>query len=446
MHKTGGNLMKEKTEEDLYRNQERENWPPYTYRDYPDITPENYRSFLSFLRTENTRHLEMELQAWISFCDSKCTFCYFPNEPFHKERIEEYLLALKKELKMYAETRYIRSSEFDEVVLGGGTPTVLSSEQIVDLLSYCQKTFNVTEDPMIKVAASTHNVDKEKFKAVVDYAASVHARCAQMDIGVQTFDDSIRKMFNMQDSAVEAERMIKTARRLGLYVCIDLMFNLPGQTMEGFREDIKRALKLDVEGIDYYALSVVSGTPLAKQIQRGKIPPMGGSDLEKRMYLEAYEMFEEAGYTPTGHSRFARVAEWIDERCCVGWPWTGQLTAGAGAFMGYFERYSYVNIEPASAYINAVNRGMIPIAKLSISSEEEEMRKVMMRLYIRQPVDKQKFQQQFGRLPEETFPRAISKLEKKGLIKVDNQEIRLTKKGDVWRYNIAWEFGPRKKP
>ena len=92
-----------------------------------------------------------------------------------------------------------------------------------------------------------------------------------------------------------------------------------------------------------------------------------------------------------------------------------------------------------------VNRKMFPIAKLSVSSEIDEMGKTMMRLYIRQPVNKRRFRKLFGKSPEEVFPDTIKKLKDKGLIEVDDKEIRLTKKGDVWRYNIAWEFGPQEK-
>ena len=91
----------------------RANWPPYTYRDYPDIKPETYKSFLEFLATENTSKKLMELQPWISICDSRCAFCYFPTTATSKTRIEPYLDTLKKELEMYAQTEYVKTSVFD---------------------------------------------------------------------------------------------------------------------------------------------------------------------------------------------------------------------------------------------------------------------------------------------------------------------------------------------
>jgi hypothetical protein len=78
--------------------EEVENWPPYTYREYPEVTTENIRAFTEFLNTENEVGLKMELQPWISFCDSRCTFCYFPNESFSRKLVKPYLAVFKKEL------------------------------------------------------------------------------------------------------------------------------------------------------------------------------------------------------------------------------------------------------------------------------------------------------------------------------------------------------------
>jgi len=400
--------MNDKSGERWQTHERRKSWPPYTYREYPEVTVENIRAFTDFLKTKNDVGLKMELQPWISFCDSRCTFCYFPNEPFSGEILEKYLRALKRELKMYAETNYIGTSIFDEVVLGGGSPSVLPPHQLVNLLSFCEENFNLTEDVMVKVAGCTHNFNTKKLRAVSDFAKRVGARCTQIDLGVQTFDNRIRKMLNIHDSADEAVKTIKTVQKLGLYACIDLMYNLPGETMDVLRKDVEKAMELGVEGVDFYALDIRPGTPMEKQVKSGKVPLIGGSNME--------------------------------ESCCAGWPWAGQLTTGAGCFMGYLGRFSYVNIEPASAYIDVIAKGAFPIAKLSVDSKLDRMRKVMTRLYIRQPVDKLKFREEFGMFPEEAFPEAIEKLTRRGLVAVDDREIRLTEAGDLWRYNVAWEF------
>jgi coproporphyrinogen III oxidase-like Fe-S oxidoreductase len=148
----------------------------------------------------------------------------------------------------------------------------------------------------------------------------------------------------------------------------------------------------------------------------------------------AYDTFRKSGYKPACHNRFSRIAEDFKEPCF------DTLGTGAGFFMGALGNFAYVDLQPVEAYANAVNRGKLPIAKLSVASIEDEMKKMMMRLYIRLPVNKQEFRRRFGTLPEEAFKSAISRLEKNGLIEVDEQEIRLTTLGDLWRFNICWEF------
>lgn len=411
-------------------------WPPYTYREYPDATPEMLKAFADFLENnENTNRKKMELQPWVTFCDSRCAFCYYPSTIItNMNVIEPYLAALKKELKMYAETKYMRTSEFDEIVLGGGTPTILSAEQIIDIISFCKSNFNISSKYMIKVTASTHNTDEYKLKKFADYGV------LQLDLGVQTFNNKIRRMLFIPDSGEHAEEIIRKARKLGLYACIDLMYNLPGQTLETWREDVKKAIELEVEGIDCYPLEIYPGTLLEMQLKNGTIPPPQDWKTEALMYIEALELFTKAGYIPVGHDRFTKVKEHIEESCVHGWPWAGQLTTGAGCFMGYIGRYSYQNIAEVNKYIECVKNGVFPIAKLHSSTDEDMMRKMMQRLYIRLPVDKKEFKAKFGKFPEEVFPDAIRRLKDKGLIEIDDNEIRLTKLGDVWRINIVWEF------
>ena len=111
-------------------------------------------------------------------------------------------------------------------------------------------------------------------------------------------------------------------------------------------------------------------------------------------------------------------------------------------FMGHLGKHYYMDTEAVNKYFDQVNRGLLPIAKLFVSPIEAEMRKMMMRLAIRLPIEKNKFYERFGKIPEDEFPVVINRLKRKGLIEVDDRELRLTKLGDIWRYNVACEFGP----
>ncbi len=108
--------------------------------------------------------------------------------------------------------------------------------------------------------------------------------------------------------------------------------------------------------------------------------------------------------------------------------------------MGYLQRFSYSNIEDINNYMATVKAGKLPIQRLSESSDDDMMRREMSRLYLRLPVSKKEFMEKFGKLPEDVFPKQLQSLKAKGLIEIDDKEVRLTKQGEVWKGNIAWEF------
>ncbi|NLB77047.1 MAG: radical SAM protein [Crenarchaeota archaeon] len=416
----------------------RENWPPYTYRDYPDIKAETYESFMEFLNTENTSGKLMELQPWVSVCDSRCAFCYFPTTASSKVQIGSYLDLLKKELGMYAKTKYVKTSCFDEIVLGGGTPSVLGAEEIIDLIDYCKANFNTSKEYFVKVTGSSKTLALPKIKKLAEYGVY------QMDMGAQTFDDKLRKALCLPDSAKDVEEAIKYARKLGLVVCADIMYNLPGQTMESWEATIKKTIELDSE-VDCYSLHVDPGTILEKMIKNGQSPPQGDAEYEKQMFIKAHEILTKAGYKAVGHDRYSRVEWHMRENCLNGWPWGGILTTGAGCFMGYLQRFSYSNLEDINAYMETVKSGKLPISNLSESTMDDMMRRTMSRLYLRLPVSKKEFMEKFQTTPEKVFPKQIEKLKTEGLLETDDNEVRLTKKGELWKGNIAWEFAPQAK-
>ena len=200
---------------------ETKHWPPYTYRDYPEVAPETLQAFTDFLETENTSNQRKELQPWIPFCTMKCSFCYFPTELMSNNHMSEYLSALKKAMNMYAQTKYVRTSEFAEIYLAGGTPSLMSTEQTIDLLSFCEKSFNFDDSREIKITGCTHDFDYEKLKALSEYGVD------QLDVGIQTFNDNTRRMFNLRDNARKAEKTVKTAHKLGHLSISQWQFQAP---------------------------------------------------------------------------------------------------------------------------------------------------------------------------------------------------------------------------
>ena len=397
----------------------------YRYRSAP--TPELMSDFSSFLKNEVSKDQNRELQPWLPFCECRCSFCYFAVS-CNKQDLATYVTALKKALAMYAENNYVKYSVFTELYVGGGSPSVMSNEQIIEVLSFCRRTFNLKSDHSTKFTACTNSLSEDKINTLFQNDVD------QLDIGIQTFNDSLRKSLTIRDSSRAAKNKLSEVKKRGLRVSIDLLYNLPGQTLKQWKDDIQQALELDVESVDCYPLDLYPETPLAKKITNGELPPPGNDALELDMYLEAYKIFKENGYKPTCHNRFSRVKEDFNK------PSSEVLGSGAGFFMGHIDRFLYSDIEDIQSYILKVKEGSFPIARLNKISKDEEMRKAMMLIYIRIPVDRENFRASFGRFPEEVFPNEIKKLKKQGLIETKDGKIQLTEKGDPWRFNISWEF------
>jgi coproporphyrinogen III oxidase-like Fe-S oxidoreductase len=123
-----------------------------------------------------------------------------PNTATTEARIEPYLETVKKELLMYARTNYVKTSVFDEIVLGGGTPSILSAEQMIDLIDFCKKHFNTNDEYFIKITGSSRSFDPKKIDKLAEYGVF------QMDMGAQTFDNARAVIFLTQLNQLETRK------------------------------------------------------------------------------------------------------------------------------------------------------------------------------------------------------------------------------------------------
>jgi oxygen-independent coproporphyrinogen-3 oxidase len=369
----------------------------------------------------------------IPFCDSICNFCCFNRVLKQEDMVERYLETVKKEIKMYAQTEYVKSGKFNAMYFGGGTPTCLSTEQLIDLLSYCKNSFDFSEDAEITVEGSTVNSSKNKLKALYENGAD------RFSFGVQTFHQPTRELLNLQDTADNAIKVIRDAHELGIQnVDIDLMYNLPGQTLENWRRDLQMAINLQLENISLYALSVFPYAKLASQLKNNEIPPVGDVAAEIEMYVEGVKSLTEAGYIQQHLSHFTLPGKThrylkmrIGSEDC--------LAVGAGS-NGKSANFIHSNCRSLEAYANKIDRWELPIEACITLSKEDEMRRMMMGGLELLSVNKQKFKERFGDEPENIFSATIKRLRQKNLIFVGDSEITLTETGKIWGHNVSRGF------
>ena len=409
--------------------------PPYENRDAEDVRGlDRLHTLLTEPKPATARKAHIYIH--IPFCDSFCAFCAIPKRIARPDLIERYLQALEREIAMYADTEYIRSCRFKTLYLGGGTPTVLSPDQLSWVLDHCRRHLPIEEDAEITVEGSTRSFDEEKLEKAMESGAN------RVSYGIQTFNDALRKTLDLHDVTAGAIQALQAARKAGFTERdIDLIYNLPGQSVQDVEEDFRMAAGLGLENISFYPLHVGEGTRLHTQVQAGKVP-LGDKEMEIRMYLKAAETAKAVGY-----EQQSILSKWIRPgKTCLAEAFRmgpHDCLALGPSGNGNLGDYVYRNVNSLDRYLELIEGGGFPIDGGMRMSAEQVMRRYICRAFSFLTVDKRAFEEAFSTTPEQAFPEEISRLQHRGLIDVDEREIRLTPAGEVWGQNVCVEFCSR---
>ena len=230
------------------------------------------------------RHLYVH----IPFCKHKCGYCDFNAYAGMDRMIPEYLDALEKEL-VFARERY-PFQQLDTVYLGGGTPSLLGEKEATRLLTFIRRTFNVAPDAEVTLEANPASTDEAKVAAWMDGGVN------RLSLGVQGFDRRALAVLERRTDAAQATQAFGLARAAGMSnVSIDLIYAVPYQTMDTWRETLRRAVALEPDHISTYCLSFEEGTLLYRRRAEGKVPEVE-TDLQWDQLDAACDVLEEAGY------------------------------------------------------------------------------------------------------------------------------------------------------
>jgi len=394
----------------------------------------DFKRNLSFKNDHQDKRKKL-LYIHIPFCRSICTFCSFRSVLESQVDVSAYIEALKSEMYLYADLEHISNSTFGCIYFGGGTPSLLGAEQLVDILSACRDKFDLSDDIQITIEGSPSSFDMDKLTAV--YKAGVN----RVSFGVQTFSDRLGKILNLPQNSLRSRDAIKEAHKAGFKkIDIDLLYPLPGQTMEEWEESLSCAIQLGIEHLSLYPLHMSPHIIMSKQIERDEIPPIPGLDEEIDMYLKALEMLEKAGYTRYSIDNFALGGEEnFNGEIHLRHSEAGLMALGAAAF-GRLNGIAYRNIRSPERYTETVKNGALPVGFWKGVSREETMSRFMAEKLRLLKVKGEDFYSSFGCWPEETFSSIITHLKKKELIELNGHDIKLTGLGALWGKNVCREF------
>lgn len=363
------------------------------------------------------------LYVHVPFCLKKCDYCDFVSYTDCFSREEEYVSALLSEFGQY------RGTKVDTVYVGGGTPTSLQTKSLVRILDGAFAAFDVAEDAEITVECNPKTADLEKFTALK------HAGVNRLSIGVQSLDDTILKTIGRIHSAQDATDCVKMAYSAGFSnISGDLMFGLPGQSMESLERSIDGMLKLPFTHISCYGLILEDATPLAEKVRAGAYT-LPDEDTEYAMYCNINETLKANGFSRYEISNFAKDG-FFSRHNVKYWDCIEYIGCGAGAH-SYFEGIRYCHTEDVSAYIqNPAERQDV----IHIDSEDAMREFMMLGLRKTEGVSKTEFQNRFGKTISDCFGEIIKTYKEKGLLSETEDRIFFTEQGIYVSNMVLCEF------
>ncbi|MFA4923316.1 MAG: radical SAM family heme chaperone HemW [Ignavibacteriaceae bacterium] len=241
---------------------------------------------------------ESSLYIHIPFCDHKCIYCDFYSL-ITQDSIQIYLAALKKEIEYFVRN-FSSGRKFTTIFFGGGTPSLLAPHQIEEIIFHLKKNFMVSEDAEITLETNPGTVDEKKLK---DF---LKAGINRISIGIQTFDDDELKFLTRIHNKQTAIETVWLAKEVGFKnISVDLIFNLPKQTIEKWLLNLQTALALPITHLSAYSLILEHGTILNKLVLDKKVT-LQDEDYDAELYELTIDFMTRNNFIQYEVSNFAR--------------------------------------------------------------------------------------------------------------------------------------------
>ncbi|MBO5733633.1 MAG: oxygen-independent coproporphyrinogen III oxidase [Clostridia bacterium] len=359
----------------------------------------------------------------IPFCIKKCEYCDFISytDCYDKEKL--YLAAMVEEFKQYED------KQVDTVYIGGGTPSSLSTEGLIFLMDKIFEYFDVTEDAEITMEVNPKTADMQKLKAL--RLSGVN----RLSIGVQSFCDDELNRIGRIHTAKDAQNCILDAKFAGFKnISVDLMFGLPKQTVESYRNSLIAAVAAGVNHISAYSLILEEGTPLYDKVQNWEMR-LPTEAVEAAMYDTTCEVLRASGFYQYEVSNFSKTG-YESRHNLKYWECEEYIGCGAAAH-SYLRGTRFSNHKTIDEYIaNPKER----LDKTELTPKEQMSEFMFLGLRKTAGVDLQEFECRFINSAYEVYGEAIDKYIKLGLLVHEKGFLRFTERGMRLSNTVLCEF------
>jgi len=321
----------------------------------------------------------------IPFCLSKCGYCSFYSVG-SVYLVPEYIAALKKEIKQYRG----KFTSFDTIYFGGGTPSLLTPKQLIEILTSIYKYFNIDADAEITMEANPGDICSEYLSNLREIGFN------RLNIGAQSFSDKILKLLGRRHSAREAIASIDASRKAGFHnLGIDLIYGVHGLGIKSWEKTLQQAVSFALEHISCYQLSLDEKTPLYKEYNSvGWSLPDERTEL--KFFLTTDEELTKNGYIHYEVSNFARKEKFKSRHNQKYWQHTPYLGLGPAA-NSFLNNKRWWNRTSVKDYIKEIASGKIPVENSEkLSAEELQLETLFLGLRTQAGINLKKFKARFG--------------------------------------------------
>lgn len=279
---------------------------------------------------------------------------------------ERYVKALCEEIRIRA--RLMSDHEhgvFDTIFFGGGTPSLLSSDQVARIISELKATFNIDDEAEITLESNPATLSMESLRGYRQSGVN------RLSMGVQSMDDDILRRLGRIHTAHDVIRDVQNAREAGFdNINLDLMFAVPGSNLETTLIDIEAVTSLEPEHISFYSLQLEEGTAFFKEFEMGKLTEVT-DEIDRAMYHAGTKLLKEKGYEHYEISNFAKRG-YESRHNLKYWEMAPYLGLGLGA-SSFIDNSRVMNVCSLDEYFNLTGKGLAPSAEVHENSEHDNV-------------------------------------------------------------------------
>lgn len=374
----------------------------------------------------------------IPFCLVKCKYCDFNSYPLpaykniRNRQVDAYLAALKQEIFLLLKED-ISFEEIETIYMGGGTPTILDTDQLVSFMEFLRCQLNFSQIQEVTIEANPGTLSFEKLLALKSSGFN------RISIGIQSLNKWMLDFMGRTHSPEEATEAVLMARKAGWQnINVDLIYGLPNQSPDMWEDTLRKVIKLEPDHIASYGLKIESSTIWGRELINSQII-LPEDETVYKMYEILQKILKENGYLQYEISNYCK-AQKASKHNNIYWHNKHYLGIGSGAASFYNSKRFY-NIKDKDLYMASLAKGLRPLEEVIDLTIEDQMSETMfMNLRLMSGVNIAEFKKRFGISPIDKYYNEIKKLLDLGLISIQNNSIKLTQKGIPLANLVFMEF------